>query len=243
MSGYINPMIQVTRKRLLLAMYIDFLLFEAIYRPLVWAGFFTGFLDSSYGKIGLFLLTEAVVQFMKVVTPGQRALGIYTVKNWGKDAVKVVDQERLDRERWWTILGAVLLILEGSKNLVRWTQGLPAPPVFGVFETEWLPFLAISIVGSANIAAGILILRTRPLGSLIGIAVLVIEMVAIFVNKALFSEWAAKAFTLRREMQGRTLRDGELEFIQNFMTIGAPAAMAVGIIFLILIWRFHKSRA
>ena len=48
-------------------------------------------------------------------------------------------------------------MLEGSKNLVRWTQGLPPLPVFGA-EADGGAFLMLSVLGILNMIAGLLVL-------------------------------------------------------------------------------------
>ena len=166
---------------------------------------------------------------LKLVMPGQWALGIHGGQ------VATVEPPILERERWWTVLAGTLLVLEGSKNVVRWTQGLPVEPLLGLASPEWLATTAITILGGLNIAAGLLVLRTRSAGAAIGIAVLGVEVVAAIIHREDFRQWAGEAVVARRALQGLPVREGEVEMMQSLTATVLPLVIAVGVIWLLAV--------
>jgi hypothetical protein len=166
--------------------------------------------------------------------PGQWALGMRS------GPAPTVAPHVLARERWWTMTAAALLVLEGSKNAVRWTQGLPVEPLLGLAAPQWLATVAITILGGLNIFAGLLILRTRPLGAAIGIGVLGVEALAAMVHRADFHEWASQAVLARRSLQGLPVREGEVEMMQALTTTVLPGVLVAAAIWLLLVAAHFK---
>jgi len=128
-----------------------------------------------------------------------------------------------------------LLVLEGSKNLVRWTQGLPVEPLLGLASPQWMALAAITIFGGLNVVAGLLILRTRLAGAVIGIGVLGAEVLAAMIHRDDFRQWAGQAVIARRSLQGVPLREGEVEIMQMLTATVLPAVIAVGVIWLLVV--------
>jgi hypothetical protein len=159
-------MMTPSRGRILLALYIDFLVFTAVYRPVVWAIDSAGGETSTLMAVAIFAVLRGGAWALRLVLPGEWALGIRS------GPPRAVDPYLRHRERWWTIVAGTLLVLEGSKNLVRWTQALPVQPLLGSGAPEWAGIATISCIGLANLLAGVLILRTRVAGPVVGIGVL-----------------------------------------------------------------------
>ncbi len=132
-------------------------------------------------------------------------------------------------------LAGTLLVLEGSKNVVRWTQGLPVEPLLGLASPEWIATRAITILGGLNVAAGLLVLRTRSAGAAIGIAVLGAEVVAAIIHREDFRQWAGEAVVARRALQGLPVREGEVEMMQSLTATVLPLVIAVGVIWLLAV--------
>ena len=141
----------------------------------------------------------------------------------------------LERERWWTATAGTLLVLEGSKNVVRWTQGLPVEPLLGLAAPEGIATAAITILGGLNVAAGLLVLRTRSAGAVIGIGVLGAEVLAAMVQREDFRQWAGQAVVARRALQGLPVREGEVEMMQSLTATVLPAVIAVGVMWLLVV--------
>ena len=199
---------QASRKRLLLAVYIDFLFFTALWEPIAWVVRSQGIeLRWAAGLVAFAALDWVVVRFLGT-SPGSWALGI--VRDTEGPSV---EHTLRTREAWWTMLLGTLLVLEGSKNLVRWTQGLPPLPIFTSGPDE-LAFVAISVLGIANMAAGLLALRCRPIGPLIALGGSALAALAYAVSWPRIDSWIARRVEVRRALQGREVRADEIELMQ-----------------------------
>jgi hypothetical protein len=231
-------LIRPSRKRQLLALYVDYLVFTAVYQPFAWAVRSTVALDNWLLGLAVFAGLRGVAWALKLWLPGQWALGIRT------GPMAMVESRILERERWWTATAGTLLVLEGSKNLVRWTQGLPVEPLLGLAAPQWMAVSAITILGGLNVVAGLLILRTRLAGAVIGIGVLGAEALAAMIHRDDFRQWAREAVIARRGLQGLPLREGEVEMMQMLTATVLPAVIAVGVIWLLVVGaRFrHRDR-
>jgi hypothetical protein len=225
-----EPPLRSSSKRNLLALYLDFVLFSAIFTPAAWLIKRAGGPEiapmMSYVLFGL-----VWIGFLRAlgVSPGRWAIGI----SRGPEAV--VDGSILDRETWWTMLAGTLLVLEGSKNLVRWTQGLPPPPLLGEAGPEAAAFATVCVIGLANVAAGIQTLRTNPLGAFVGAGIVALESAATILNRQAFRDWAEGSVTARRALQGIPVRHGEVEFMQDVASMYLPIGLALGVVWLVAV--------
>jgi hypothetical protein len=227
-----------SRKRQILAVYIDYLVFTAFYQPVAWAIRSSVAADSWLVALAVFAVLRTLSWLLRLTSPGNWALGIHAGQ------VAAVDPHILERERWWTVTAGTLLVLEGSKNLVRWTQGLPVEPLLGPASPQWAATALISLLGALNVTAGLLILRTRWSGAMVGIGVLVVEVAAAVVHRDEFRRWAGDAVIARRALQGLPVRDGEVEFMQMVFTTALPAMIAVGVFWLLAVaMRFGRGSA
>jgi hypothetical protein len=227
-----------SRKRQLLAVYVDYLVFSAVYQPVAWAVRSTLPLDNWLVALAVFAGLRAVATWaLKLTSPGQWALGIHAGR------LPTVNPNILERERWWTAAAGTLLVLEGSKNLVRWTQGMPVEPLLGLSAPAWMAITAITIFGGLNLAAGLLVLRTRLIGAVIGIGVLGVEALAAIIHRDDFREWAGQAVEARRALQGLPLREGEVEMMQAMTATVFPAVLAIGAIWLLVVAMRFKGRS
>lgn len=222
----------MSRARGWLAVYVDYLFFAAIWAPLSWSLRDTVAVGGPAIALAVFAaLRLAIVRFVGA-TPGYAALGI----SWTSTGLSV-DAALARRETWWTIAAGVLLVLEGSKNLVRWTEGLTPPPLFGVGLEPGPSFLAISLVGALNVAAGLLVLRMRPIGALIAILGSAAELASFALGGEALASWIVRRTLERRELQGLPVREGEIEFMQAVLPAGVIGAALVGIVWLVCVYR------
>ena len=223
-------MTRSSRRRQLLAIYLDYLIFTALYQPVAWAIRSTVPADHWLLALAVFAgLRSLAAWALNLTTPGEWALGIHHRQ------VALVEPRIRKRERWWTATAGVLLVLEGSKNLVRWTEGLPVAPLLGLSSPPWLATIAIMILGGLNVVAGLLVLRTRSIGAAIGSAVLGLEALAAMIHRDDFREWASQAVSARRALQGLPVREGEIAMMQTITSTVLPAVLAVGIVWLFAI--------
>ena len=224
-------------KRQLLALYVDYLVFTAVYQPIAWVLRSIASLDNWLVTLAIFGVLRAVAWALKRAMPGQWALGIHSGQ------APILEPRVLARERWWTVTAGALLVLEGAKNAVRWTQGLPVEPLLGLAAPQWMATLAITIFGALNIVAGLLILRTRPLGAAMGVGVLGVERLAAMIHRDDFHEWATRAVVARRSLQGLPVREGEVEMMQALTTTILPAVLVVGALWLLFVAARFKRNA
>ena len=214
--------------RRLLAIYIDYLVFAAAYQPIAWT-LRTVAEPISHWLVALavFAVLRTVASRLRLVLPGKWALGISPWRDGG------VEPQLLRREKWWTMAAGTLLVLEGSKNAVRWTQGLPIEPLLGPDAPQTILIILITVLGALNIVSGLLTLRTRVAGPVLGAGVLGVELVASIINRDAFKQWTADAVVARRALQGIAVRPGEVELMQWLTLNILPVALLLGALWLL----------
>lgn len=234
MEQILSGLQPVSRKRILLALYLDFWMGAAAYEPLAWLALFDGVLAEPYVEYGLIALALALAFAFHRVTPGLRILGIRYVQIPGQMAMAMVSSSQVQKERWWIMLLGVLFIMEGSNNLVRWTQGLPPQPFFGDVSSPLLLFSFKSVLGLSSILAGVLLIKGNKAGALLGALLEIVHLVPLLVFQENFADWAEGVTLARRELQGLPVRDGEVEFMRQAVTMGMPALLMLATFLLFL---------
>jgi len=119
----------------------------------------------------------------------------------------------------------------------------PAPPILGLAIPDELAFVIISALGTLNLVAGLLILRTNLMGAIVGGGVLVVELAGTLAHRVEFQHWAVRAVAARRELQGLPVREGEVESMQMFASVGIPIAMGVGVLCLLAVANRFRTRS
>ena len=210
-----------TKKRLLLSWYIDFLFFMAL-----------------WGLLSYFMKLEESVPFW---TPYLaflliRAITSKCIGSIGFSFLSIdkntmcVNEEIFRRENWLSILLGVLLILEGTKQLVRWTQMFVSQPAFGYFPDETTQIIIHLALGSISILAGYWFLKLNIRGFIAGISVTLISVISDALSWKLWDPVVEKMVLTRREVQGLPVRDGEVEMMQSLMPEGMLVVAGVSII-------------
>lgn len=142
-----------SKKRLLLAIYLDFLMFMVVW----------GLANVMVGGEAHFMAGAIVFIAVRFATwklgasPGQYFLSI------GRD--RLVDANVYDRETWLTMLLGAVFVLEGSKLLVNWTQGIVSEPFFGSLPGETAQVRIDMLSGILLVVVGFLYFKLRALGS------------------------------------------------------------------------------
>ncbi len=222
-----------SKKRLLLALYLDYLIFCAPWGIAFWV-LTTSILDVEREPFGLRFILFALLEtlFLKFIkwSPGQRLLGVrdsvtidpaIPIEKGGKSIVKVVEPWLKSNERWWTILFGVLAILNGSKSMVRWTLWDPPTPFFGIqLEATSSVFLMI-ILGAFECTVGMAALRLRPFVLPMGALYYSSNLISVLVSWHLWPDFIEKSQIARRQYQGIPIRPGEIETMQAL----APTAL------------------
>ncbi|MGB5351780.1 MAG: hypothetical protein WBN10_19380 [Polyangiales bacterium] len=217
-----------SKKRFFLAFYLDYLVFTAFSAPAAWlilqaTGFETGWLI----HFAVFVVVEWATIRLVGSSPGSWMLGIER----GDGPPRVLARIKTT-ERWWTMLLGVGSVLSGAKAMVRWTEGQPAFPFFGL-QSEPAAIAVTTIVGAAVLSAGVLVLRCRWEGALLGIGVSVLQSIAIVLGRPYVEDWMVRAMTHRRQLRGQ--EPPTLEQMQDMETVFAVVLVVFGTLTILLL--------
>ncbi len=209
------------------AVYIDFIIFNALWGILYW-----GVVQavpalseiSPFIKFAVFVAAELMLLNIISWSPGNDLLGIHVRLMPGFVATSqpsllrgdlAVDQRLAFKDRWWTVLFGVLALLNGLKTLVRWTQFTPPPLFFGM-ETSGAAGVALAVVsGLLECGVGIAALRVRPIVLPLAVVLYGTSVASAFVSWPLIPGWIERYTVARRAFQGTPVRPGEVEFMQQ----------------------------
>ncbi len=219
---------QASKKRLVLSWYIDFLFFMTLW------GLLSYFLklDSSlpfWVPYLVFFVIRAVTG-KYVGSIGYAFLGI-------EHAEKTVNPKIYERENWLTMLMGILLILEGSKQLVRWTQLFVPQPIFGFFPGDAVQIAIHVALGISSITAGYWFLKMNIKGLYMGITVALINMLSDVLSWKLWDPVVEQMIIARRELQGMPVREGEIAFMQSLFPEGMLAVAGIAIVAMLFTYR------
>jgi len=227
-----NRTYQVSKKRLFLLWYIDFLFFMTFW------GLLSYFIDlvaklPFWMPYLLFVVIRAI-SGKYIGSIGYLFLGI------DKES-KTVHPKLFERENWITILLGVLLIMEGTKQLVRWTQIFVPQPVFGFFPNDLTQVIMHIFLGIFSILAGYWFLKLNIKGLYLGVSVALLNIVSDALSWNLWDPVVENMVIARRELQGLPVRDGEIEFMKLLLPEGMLAAACLAIIMMLLTYKRLKD--
>jgi hypothetical protein len=217
-------LIPASKKRIILAIYLDFILFMVFWSFLNHL-LFSDRVLSFWLALGIFSLLE----FVSIKIFGSIGMVFLSI-----DESHQVDPDINKRENWLTILLGVLFILEGTKQLVRWIDQPVHWPIFGMVPDQNIQIILSILGGLLFLVAGYLFLKLKPAGILLGLVLVIGIIVSSIISWSLWDETVAKMVIARRELQGLPVRDGEIEFMQTLMPEGIVAAAVIiglGILF------------
>jgi len=186
---------------------------------------FTGRVElATWQEFLLFSVYEGILYWV-ADSPGFYFLGIYkttrSVSNSGQPSKAIdtllVDPRIYNHENWLTILIGVLLVLEGSKQLVRWAMWTPPAPFFGIL-TSPSSFAVISLgLSGVLIYTGYAFLQLKQVGFRVRTCVAVATAISIAMSWDQWDSFAREMVFRRRAFQGLSVRGGEVEFMQALM--------------------------
>lgn len=219
--------IKGSKKRQLLALYLDFILFMVVW----------GLLEHFVAQENGFPSWVALITFgmVKVAThkllgsPGAFMLSI------GRDGL--VNPEIHARENWLTILLGVLFVLEGTKQLVRWTQLLVPEPFFGFIPSSNVQILINITIGTLFVIIGYLFLKLHRTGLILGLIAGAAAIVSCVLSWSLWDKTVAEMVVARRALQGKPVGENEVEFMQLLMPEGILLLAVVLCLAMILTYR------
>ncbi len=216
-----------SRNRLLLAAYIDFLVFSSFVYVL---SFLLGTMTSSaYLEVAIGIGASIVAYFVQRMSIGRVFLSI------SPDGF--VPKNLMRRETYLTMFLATLFVLDGTKQIVRWTQ-FSSWPFFG-FIPEGATYVILSFLfGGLFVVAGHWLYKLDVRGLFLAVALVLVQLFSFLASTGLLGDIIAKRVMDRRQIQGIPGREGEVEFLQSMMV---PALIVIaGMILIVLI--LHRRR-
>lgn len=161
-----------------------------------------------------------------------RALGLSAGKYLLAPAREMQDETPPPR-RWPNLVLGTFLILDGLKQMLRWTELDAVIPVFGMVETSAVKAALLVAMGGLYVVAGGMILRFARGAKAATITVLAISVASLGLSWSVLPEAIARVQTARRAAQGMPLREGEIEMMQTVLPwIGVGGLVLVGV----LVW-------
>ncbi len=194
-----------SRKRRLLAAYVDLLLFLIVWSL---ANFIVAGHAHFVGGVIVFVVIRLLIWKLQV-TPGLYFLSI------SRDGV--VDGEIYERESWLTMLLGTVFVLEGSKLLVNWTQGIVPEPFFGAIPGDTAQVTIDMLTGVLLVFVGFLFFKVRRLGFWLGISAMIAGLLSLAISWSLWVTAVPQIVSAGRAAQGRIPSEGELQFMQAFL--------------------------
>ena len=239
-----NKLITASRNRILLATYIDFVLFSALLTLVLYVA--TGRTElATWQELIAFSLVEMALH-LSCGSPGFYSLGITKAKATTQNAegqpisqgTLLVDPLLYEHENWLTMLLGTLFIVEGGKELTRWMLGMPTLPVFGI-ATDITSFAIFSLVlGGMEIYIGYNFLQLKLVGLWFGLTGAVSIIVSVVLSWGQWDELAREMVIRRRSFQGLQVREGEVAFMQTIL----PEAVIILTLLIIIAMSFSRKR-
>lgn len=215
-----------------LSWYIDFLFFMTLWGML---SYFLGFEGGlPFWVPYLIFIVIRAVSGKYIGSIGYQFLGID--KESG-----TVSQNVFERETWLTMLLGVLFILEGTKQLVRWTQMFVPMPFFGLVPGDSAQVLIHIVLGVSSVLAGYWFLKLNIKGLYLGVSLALVSIVSDVLSWNLWDPAVAQMVIARRELQGRPVREGEIEFMQSLSPEAMLVAAGLAIIAMLLSYKRFKN--
>lgn len=244
MSELIIP---ASRKRVLLALYLDYLVLS----PILALGLYlsTGqFEVPTWQELIVLSIYEALLYYV-TDSPGFRFLSIRKIPRSmvGRGEVPiaegtlVVDPHIYVHEHWQTILIGLLFVAEGSKQIVRWAMWIPPLPIFGI-ATNQTTFAAYSmILGSLLILTGYMFLQVKRAAFWLGTTIAALMAVSTAMSWNQWDGIARELLIRRRSFQGLPVRSGEIAFLQAILPEALVAFLCVTILVMFLVRKKLQS--
>ncbi len=229
-----KEIIFASKKRILLAGYIDLMFFSVLWGL---SEYFTGnFPYSRFVFISVFLVIESCLYFFKN-SPGLMFLSISDIQT-DNGNILIVDDKIYKHETWLTILIGIIAVNSGTKSAIRWVMWTPQMPFFSIHADQEMSAIFSVIYGIIIIYWGYCILKLKAKGFWIGLGINVIGLCYVIMNWSLWDEFIKEAVIMRSQYQGIPLREGKIEFMQML----CPEILCIFlIIHIIIIFSIRKN--
>ncbi|MFW2438666.1 MAG: hypothetical protein ACN4GR_04780 [Arenicellales bacterium] len=216
-----SSIFEVSKKRVFLSWYIDFLFFITLWELM---SYFLGLNNSlPFWVPYIFFITIRAMTGKYLGSVGHLFLSINRESN-------SVNPDIYDHENWLTVLLGVLFILEGTKQLVRWTDVWVPQPFFGFIPGDLVQIVIHLFLGMTSILAGYWFLKLNIKGLYLGISVAFIGLVSDILSWNLWDPVVKQMVIARKEVQGRPVKEGEIEMMQALLPEGIVALTILVII-------------
>lgn len=210
-----------SRKRRALAIYLDFLIFGTVWTlTRYWIAPLT---DAFWGKVLIFVALEIIAMRLQY-SPGLYILSIY---RFGADDVLGVAPAVKSRETLLTMILATMLLIDGPRMMIRWTQFPAARPYFGFMPDYAVGSILEAAIGIAEIFAGIALLKMSREGFWAGLILPVMMIISMLMSINLFPEFLENYARLRAEASGREFRAEQIKIMVPLVVWGTVGAWAV----------------
>lgn len=243
-----NDFIIASKKRMILSVYIDYIIISTL------VGLFSIFILNNkevpvYINIIIVLAIEALIAWNSG-SPGMKFLSIANSKipltdengNTLLKRVMLVDKTIYNNENIISLFTGILLVLEGSKQIIRWALWT-SPMPFLIFQTDSMTFPVISIIsGLIFLYSGYHILHLNIKGILISSIVIIIDIITTVINWSKWDEFAKIEIISRREYQGLPVDNKQLEFMQSIVPEYLLAFTIVLLILVLISYRNVKKK-
>ena len=217
----------------LLALYIDFIVIGTF---LALANYFVGLAYGYATGAGVSWYLEIAVS--AGFTALARALGLslgMALLDYALDEAQAENPGRL----WANLVLGTVLILDGLKMMIRWSQLDIAMPVFGMVETTPLKVVLLLVMGAVSLVAGCMLLAFAHRAKLAVAGAIVLSTISLVVSWPVMNEAIGRVQVARRQMQGLPLREGEINAMQSMLPILSASVLAAA---LVLLWLSRERR-
>lgn len=134
-----------------------------------------------------------------------------------------------------------MLILSGTKQLVRWTQIYVPQPMFGLIPDDLIQILFRLMFGTASILAGYWFLKLNIKGFYLAISTAVVMLISYALSWNLWDPIVEKMVSVRRDFQGLPVREGEIEFMQALFPEGMMVASVISIFLMLITYKKFRE--
>jgi hypothetical protein len=228
-----DDVIIASKKRMFLAWYLDFILFMALTRI---ATYFL--LPSKELPFWMAFIVFVVVEVAANKTLGSPGMHMLSINR-----NREVDPSIFHRQNWLSILIGVFLILEGTKQLVRWTQFVVPKPFFGYLPDPFLQIILSIISGLILVATGYMFLKLNRFGLWLGLATAAGTVVSCMLSWQLWDQVVVEIVEARRECQGIPVRENEIEMMQLLMPEAIIIVAVISMVAMLFTAKQFKERA
>ena len=250
----LNPdaWIPASRKRIFLALYIDYLVVSSGWALLQYA------LQQAMPKVQtlpvsgkwiLFFVLELAVINWEAPSLGAAGLSMRRFACRTTDSIGrllkgkpwFVEAWVKRNESWLSMIAAVLFINEGVKSAVRWTMWNPPQPLFGSMLDPALSTIVYMVDGALEIWIGYLILKLNKQGLLLGLGYLSLQAVSVVTSWELWDPFTKALTEQRSAYLGTGNTEAKIRFLQSIM----PEAIIVYIVLMagflaVLLFKFRQ---